>query len=33
LKRRLVVFLGPRKQVVEKVEIVPLLDFLEMLPR
>ncbi len=33
LKRRLVVFLGPRKQVVDKVEIVPLLEFLDTFPR
>jgi len=33
LKRRIVIFLGPRKQVVDNVEIVPLPEFLETLPR
>lgn len=32
LKRRIVVFLGPRKQILEKVEMLPLMDFFEELP-
>jgi predicted AAA+ superfamily ATPase len=32
VKRKIVVFLGPRKQSIEGVEIIPLLEFLEELP-
>jgi len=32
LKRRIVVFLGPRKQVLEKIEVLPLEKFLDELP-